>query len=157
MPDITIQCIALIGAPDMASRQPTHRRPIARESGPNYALEFIELASEDPRATRRFLEDVFEWKFETRKMPQGEYLAYDAPGGTRGGIRPTQPTEAPSSLSYVRVADLEKALRRVQANGGVVVLPRVDVPGMGSFFWFRAPGGPILACWQDATAGPEKR
>jgi hypothetical protein len=24
----------------------------------------------------------------------------------------------------------------------------VDVPGMGSFFWFKIPGGPILADWQ---------
>ena len=140
----------------MPSRKPAPRQRSPTKPGPNYSPEFIELASEDPGATRRFLEEVFDWKFQTRRMPQGEYLSYDAPGGTRGGIRPTQPTEAPSSLSYVRVTDLSKALRQVQASGGVVVLPRVDVPGMGSFFWFRAPGGPILACWQDAPAGSEK-
>jgi uncharacterized protein len=120
------------------------------------SLEFVELSSEDPHATRRFLEAVFEWNFETRSMPQGEYLAYRAPGGGRGGIRPTRPTEAPASLSYVRVDDLSRALKRVQDAGGTVVLPRVDVPGMGSFFWFRAPGGPILACWQDAPEESKK-
>jgi predicted enzyme related to lactoylglutathione lyase len=52
-------------------------------------------------------------------------------------------------LSYVRVVDLDAALRKVQKAGGRVVLPRVDVPGMGSFFWFQIPGGPLLACWQD--------
>ena len=125
-------------------------------AGPSGALEFVELSSEDPRATQRFLEGVFEWSFETRAMPQGEYLAYRAPGGGRGGIRPTRPTEAPASLSYVRVDDLSRALKRVQDAGGKVVLPRVDVPGMGSFFWFRAPGGPILACWQDAPEESKK-
>jgi uncharacterized protein len=121
-----------------------------------YSTEFVEFASEDPSATRDFLVEVFEWKFQSRPMPQGEYLAYEAPGGGRGGIRPTQPTEAPSSLSYIRVADLGRALERIQARGGTIVLPRVDVPGMGSFFWFRAPGGPVLACWQDAPAGTEE-
>ena len=117
------------------------------------SLAFTELASEDPLATRRFLEQVFRWRFRSRAMPQGEYLAFELPGGGTGGIRPTQPTESPSSLSYIRVGDLEKARVRVQSEGGTIVLPPVDVPGMGSFFWFKVPGGPILACWQDAPAG----
>jgi uncharacterized protein len=138
--------------------RPATRRPAApaRASAPPGSLDFVELASEDPGATRRFLEKVFGWSFRARAMPQGEYLAYDAPGGGHGGIRPTRPTEAPSSLSYIRVNDLAKALERVQAAGGTVVLPRVDVPEMGSFFWFRAPGGPVLACWQDAPAATEE-
>jgi uncharacterized protein len=125
-------------------------------AGPSGSLEFVEYASEDPGATRRFLEVAFDWRFRIRPMPAGEYLAAEAPGGGRGGIRPTRPTEAPSSLSYIRVADLAKALERVQSAGGAVVLPRVDVPGMGSFFWFRAPGGPVIACWQDAPPEPKK-
>ena len=68
----------------------------------------------------------------------------------QGGIRPTQPKEAPGSTNYVRVPDLDAALQRVKSAGGEVVLPRVDVPQMGSFFWFRVPGGPVMACWQDA-------
>jgi len=124
--------------------------------GPDGSLEFVELSSEDPPATRKFLEAVFGWSFQSRSMPQGEYLAYRAPGGGRGGIRPTRPTEAPASLSYVRVTDIADAMNRVRDQGGKVVLPRVDVPGMGSFFWFQAPGGPVLACWQDWREEPEK-
>jgi uncharacterized protein len=123
---------------------------------PASSFAFTEMASEDPAATRRFLEQVFRWKFQSRAMPQGVYLAFEAPGGGRGGIRPTQPTESPSSLSYVRVSDLGDAQRKVEKAGGSVVLPRMDVPGMGSFFWFKIPGGPILACWQDAPPGAKK-
>ena len=122
----------------------------------NGSLEFVELSSETPEATRQFLERVFGWKFQTRAMLQGEYLAYEAPGGGRGGIRPTRPAEAPSSLSYVRVDDIASALDQVSKSGGKIVLPPVHIPGMGSFFWFQAPGGPILACWQDAPAEPKK-
>ena len=89
-------------------------------------------------------------------MPHGPYLSFTDPEGGRGGIRSTRPTEAPSTISYVRVADLDAALARVHRAGGTVVLPRVDVPGMGSFFWFKVPGGPVLACWQDAPSGPGK-
>jgi uncharacterized protein len=118
-------------------------------------LAFTELASSDPAATRTFLERVFGWRFRSVRMPMGEYLAYEAPGG-RGGVRPVQANEAPASLAYVRVDDLSAAQERVAAAGGTIVLPRVDVPSMGSFFWFRIPGGPILACWQDLPADTER-
>jgi len=122
---------------------------------PQTSFAFTEMASEDPAATRKFLERVFRWNFRSVQMPQGEYLSFELPGGGRGGIRPTQPTESPSSLSYIRVNHLDLARERVVRAGGTIVLPRVDVPGMGSFFWFKVPGGPILACWQDAEPGSE--
>jgi uncharacterized protein len=114
-------------------------------------LAFTELSSSDPAATRAFLEKVFGWRFRSVRMPMGEYLAYDAPGG-RGGVRPVRANEGPTSLAYIRVDDLDAAQRRVLAAGASIVLARVDVPSMGSFFWFRIPGGPILACWQDLPA-----
>jgi uncharacterized protein len=117
---------------------------------------FTELASSDPGTTRRFLERVFGWTFESTKMPMGEYLSYRTSGGGQGGIRPTQSNEPPTSTNYVRVADLDAALQKIRRAGGDIVLPRVDVPGMGSFFWFRIPSGPVMACWQDAPKLPEE-
>ncbi|HXQ94978.1 MAG TPA: hypothetical protein VN864_07440 [Thermoplasmata archaeon] len=126
-------------------------------SAPETSFAFTEMASEDPAETQRFLERVFDWKFRSVTMPQGEYRSFEIPGGGRGGIRPTRPTEAPSTLSYVRVTDLDRALERVKRGGATNVLPRVDVPGMGSFFWFKVPGGPVLACWQDPPTGTERK
>lgn len=125
---------------------PEDRAP-AKEGG----LAFTELSSADLAATRSFLERVFGWKFRSIAMPMGEYLSYETPDG-RGGIRPVQAAEEPASLAYVRVRDLAAAERKVVSAGAVIVLPRVEVPGMGSFFWFRVPGGPLLACWQDLPA-----
>ncbi|HEV2519985.1 MAG TPA: VOC family protein [Thermoplasmata archaeon] len=119
-------------------------------------LGFTELASEDPEQTQRFLEAVFGWKFRAVPMPGGQYLSAEGPGG-RAGIRSVRPSEPASSLAYVQVNDLDRALARVQQAGGTVVLPRVDVPGMGCFFWFRVPGGPIMACWQDLPTGTGRK
>ena len=132
------------------ANEPTKKGVLAEAT-----MAFTELASSDPAATRRFLEKVFGWSFESVKMLGGEYLSFEAPGG-RGGIRPTGPKESPGSTNYVRVQDLDAALRKIMASGGEVVLPRVDVPGMGSFFWFRIPGGPVMACWQDAPELPRE-
>ena len=65
------------------------------------------------------------------------------------GIRPAQQAEAPGSMNYVRVEDLTRAEESIREAGAQIILPRTDIPGMGSFFWFKIPYGPLMACWQD--------
>ena len=113
-------------------------------------MGFTELSSTDSAATRSFLEKAFHWRFEEVQMPNGEYLTYKSPDGNTLGIRRAQRSEAPSSMKYVRVKDLKQAETRVLDAGGKIILPRTEIPGMGSFFWFKIPSGPMMACWQDA-------
>lgn len=114
-------------------------------------MAHTELATTDPAATQRFLEKIFGWKFDKVKTPTGDLRTYRTPGGSQGSVRPVQPREAPASINYILVKDLDATAEGIRKAGGEIVMPRVDVPGMGSFFWFKLPGGPILACWQDAT------
>ncbi len=113
-------------------------------------VAFTELASTNPGETRRFLEEAFGWKFDSVQMPTGPYLTFQNPNGTTVGIRPAQKAEVPGSTNYVRVEDLDAAERMIKQKGAKIVLPRTDIPQMGSFFWFQIPSGPITACWQDA-------
>jgi predicted enzyme related to lactoylglutathione lyase len=113
-------------------------------------MGFTELSSTDSAATRSFLEKAFRWKFAEVQMPNGQYLSYKSPDGNTLGIRPVQQFEAPNSMNYVRVEDLKLAETKVLDAGGKIILPRTDIPEMGSFFWFKIPSGPLMACWQDA-------
>lgn len=112
-------------------------------------IAHTELASTNPSETQDFLSRVFGWEFQSVNSPAGELLSYRTPAGVQGSVRKTAPQEPPSSLNYVLVDDALEAEKRVRAAGGEIILPRTDVPKMGSFFWFKIPGGPILACWQD--------
>src|SRR3989454_9365497 len=114
---------------------------------------FEHRSSRDPE----FLGEGFRLALRVREVPHGRLPLVPNAGGGQGGVRPAQAKEIPGSTSYVRVDDLDAARKKVERAGGQIVLPRVDVPGMGSFFWFRAPGGPILAAWQDAPALPTER
>jgi predicted enzyme related to lactoylglutathione lyase len=113
-------------------------------------MALTELASTNLSETRKFLEETFGWKFDAIQMPTGPYLTFQNPGGPTVGIRPTQKSEIPSSTNYVLVKDLDEAERNVRKKGGQIILPRTDIPGMGSFFWFKIPSSPIMACWQDS-------
>jgi predicted enzyme related to lactoylglutathione lyase len=105
-------------------------------------LAHTEIASTDPESTKRFLERVFGWSFEHVNGPSGELISFQTPGGARGSIRKTQPKESPLSLNYVLVENLDAMVSKITKMHGEIVLPRTDVPGMGSFFWFKLPGGP---------------
>lgn len=114
------------------------------------SIVHTELVSDDPAATKKFLTDVFDWKFEKTSTPAGDYFMLEAPGGGRGGLRGAGDAESPIATNYVLVEDLDAAQSKVEKAGGKIVLPRTDVPGMGSFFWFQVPGGVVMACWQPA-------
>ena len=113
-------------------------------------LAHTELASTDPEATRRFLEKVFKWNLEEIDTPTGKLIRYHTPGGARGSIRRTRPKEAPAIINYILVEDIESTASIIKRTGGEILMPIVEVPQMGSFFWFKVPGGPVLAAWQDA-------
>ena len=113
-------------------------------------MGFTELSTTDSAATREFLEKAFLWKFEEVQMPSGKYLSYRSADGNTLGIRIAQQSEAPTSMNYVRVSNIDNVQNRIRKLGGKIILPRTDIPKMGSFFWFRIPSGPIMACWQDA-------
>ncbi|MFI5419979.1 MAG: VOC family protein [Nitrososphaerales archaeon] len=113
-------------------------------------IQVPSLTSENPKATEEFLRRVFDWEFQSRDSPQRELIAYETPGGDPGSIRKTHAQEPPASMNYVLVEDLGAMEKKILASGGEIVLPRVDMPHMGSFFWFKIPGGPVLACWEDA-------
>ncbi|HYY92853.1 MAG TPA: hypothetical protein VE955_12765 [Candidatus Dormibacteraeota bacterium] len=113
-------------------------------------MGFTELSSTDSEESRSFLEKAFHWRFQEVQFPEGLYLTYRSPDGNQLGIRRAQRSEAPQSMNYVRIEDLKQAEDDVRRAGGKIILPRTDIPGMGSFFWFQIPSGPIMACWQDA-------
>ena len=119
-------------------------------------IGFTELSSTDSAATRSFLEKAFRWKFEEVQMPNGQYLSYKGPDGNTLGIRPVQQSETPNSTNYVRVKDIKLAEAKVIDVGGKIILPRTDIPGMGGFFWFKIPSGPMMACWQDVPQPTKK-
>jgi predicted enzyme related to lactoylglutathione lyase len=113
-------------------------------------LAHTELASSDPEATRSFIGKVFDWELEEMETPSGKLIRYTTPGGARGSIRATGPKEIPGTMNYILVDDIDAMSKRIKEAGGEIIMPIVDVPKMGRFFWFKVPGGPVLAAWQDA-------
>jgi uncharacterized protein len=106
-------------------------------------ITHTELASADPTATKAWCAKVLGWTFRPSvPMPGGgEYMlfAYSDQGG--GGIRPTNPSEAPGSSFTVHVADTRAAFEKALREGAEPIQPPTPImPGV-TIAVVRAPGG----------------
>ncbi|KRG71860.1 glyoxalase [Stenotrophomonas terrae] len=109
-------------------------------------IDYVEFASRDPAASRRFFEQVFGWQFEDYGP---DYTAFDD-GELQGGFFRATPLTASAGapLIVLYAAQLEPVLAVVAANGGDVIKPIFSFPG-GRRFQFIEPGGNELAVWSE--------
>ncbi|HZY71059.1 MAG TPA: VOC family protein [Thermoplasmata archaeon] len=110
-----------------------------------------ELNSNDLPATRKFLTDVFGWKFE--RMPgEMEYWTFRPKGAPPGGgLMKPQGGMPPGTVNYVLVTSLDKAIAKIVAKGGKILVPKQEIPGIGSFAVFEAPGGLVTGIWRATS------
>ena len=114
---------------------------------PAGAFSHVELISKDTAKSVRFYEKVFGWKFDD--VGQG-YMFVSPAAMPTGAIRTLQEGESAGSLSYIEVRDVAKTLKDAEAAGAQVVVPRTEVPNMGHYAVFIAPGEVPQGIFQTA-------
>jgi uncharacterized protein len=93
-----------------------------------------ELATSNPEAAKAFYGAVFGWtkEGEMDMGPMGKYEFIKASGDRFGigAVMPKMP-EMPASMwtYYFRVADIDKAVETINANGGKMLQEPTDIPG----------------------------
>ncbi|MGA9838818.1 MAG: hypothetical protein WBF81_03720 [Thermoplasmata archaeon] len=104
-------------------------------------MSHIEIASNDPEATRKFLEKAFGWTFHV--LPEMGYSMYGRNEGAEDasvGIRARTGPESPGSIGYVFVPGIDDAIRSGQAAGAKIIREKTAVPGRGWVAVSIAPG-----------------
>jgi len=113
----------------------------------------FELWSEDPAKTGEFYARTLGWSVNA--MPDAPYWMVDTGGGQgkdgiNGGIFKPQGGASgwPGLLCcYAKVDSIAKALERVTANGGSVLVPWTP-HGTGAFAIFKDPDGRAMGLWE---------
>lgn len=105
------------------------------------AINYVEFSSPDLAATSAFFANAFGWRF----VDYGPDYQALADAGLDGGVARADP--APP-LVILKADNLEAALARVSAAGGVITADIFPFPG-GRRFQFREPGGTELAVWSE--------
>jgi predicted enzyme related to lactoylglutathione lyase len=106
----------------------------------------IEFASGKPQKTRKFLQEVFDWRFTS--VPGMEFYPYSTPHGPGGAVVPPEQVRPEGVFVYILSEDLEKDSHRIETAGGKVLNQKRDVPRVGSWVLFKEPGGSVGALFQ---------
>lgn len=115
----------------------------------HHHINYIEFASTDMEATKKFYAAVFGWSFVDYGADYASFTATSAGidgGFYKAGAVPEQPKTAPLVVLYS--ADLQATEGAVVAAGGQIVVPAFEFPG-GRRFHFSDGAGNVLAVWSE--------
>jgi predicted enzyme related to lactoylglutathione lyase len=116
----------------------------------------FEIPAEDPARAIRFYETVFGWRFQHWPGPQDYWLIQtgeDGEPGINGGLLPRRDPAQPC-VNTVGVTDLDAMLKTVERSGGVCVVPKMPIPGVGWLAYCKDTESHIFGLMQaDPAAG----
>ncbi|MBE0548709.1 MAG: VOC family protein [Rubrivivax sp.] len=115
------------------------------------AFSWSELTTGDPAAAAAFYGPLFGWRVEAMDTGGGLYHLLKVGDTAVGGIMKT-PAEAgtvrPAWGCYVTVDNTDATVAQATALGGKVVVPAMDIPGVGRMAVIADPQGAMLSVMQ---------
>ncbi|MFD7262142.1 VOC family protein [Streptomyces sp. NPDC059874] len=119
-------------------------------------LVWAELHVPDPVAALAFYYALFGWRHEEMQAPGMTYRVLSTADGDKqatsfGGIAPQgegaggASSMLPRWVPYFNVADVDDTVSTIEGNGGGVLMPAADVPGVGRIAWASDPAGAVFA------------
>lgn len=116
----------------------------------------FELPAKDPQKVAAFYRTVFGWQVEKWDGPVDYWTVMSGEEGTpgiNGGLYTPNPGMA-GTINTLEVDDLDTYVRKVEANGGKVVAPRMAIPSVGYLAYVADVEGTVFGMMQnDPTVG----
>ncbi len=123
----------------------------------DHTIVHFEIPAEDVERLRKFYSQLFGWKIEKTEGPTDYWLVETVPvdekgnptrQGVNGGIIKKQNPEH-KVTNYILVESVDEYSKKIEALGGKVIVPKMEVPNMG--FWAMAidPEGNHFAVWEE--------
>ncbi len=122
----------------------------AESDAVNEGLAWNELSTHDPEAAVAFYTKVLGYTAESTDMNGMTYHLLSAPDGQQAcGVMKAQDASIPAMwLPYLATA-VDRALELAAQRGGAVIMPAVDVPGVGRFGILQDPQGAVVGVHQS--------
>ena len=116
----------------------------------NGVPNWVDVAVPDLAAATAFYTGLFGWHAEDQGEEAGHYTMFSIDGRSVAGMGPRRDDGAGPPLwgTYLSVGDLDSTLAAVEADGGTIVMPRMDVLTAGSMAIAVDPSGALVHFWQ---------
>ena len=92
----------------------------------------FEIPVADVEKMSKFYSDLFGWKFDKQSMPGMDYwmIATDGESELTGGMYKKM-SEPEKPRFYVQVENIDDHTNRFKSAGGMVIVEKSEIPGMG--------------------------
>jgi uncharacterized protein len=107
----------------------------------------IEFPVTDLARAKKFYGELFGWQFHD--VPEMGYTLLMTPGGKLGGgfFHPDEHQPA-RVVNYMNVGSIDETVTKIEALGGKVLGPKVEIPGHGHMQHLLDSEGNAIALWQ---------
>ncbi|MBI2214827.1 MAG: VOC family protein [Acidobacteria bacterium] len=115
---------------------------------------WIELATSDPEAAKRFYASLFDWNVDENDMGEmGKYYIFrkgERDSAAMYGMMADQKAQGipPNWLTYIAVENAEAFVAKAQGLGASVLQPPFDVMDFGRMAVLQDPQGAVFAIWE---------
>ena len=111
----------------------------------SHPIVHIELSAHNHKEAAQFYAKVFDWGMQD--FSDMDYTVFSSgegkPGGGFSNVQDNNP--AGTTVIYVHTDDLEASTVKIEANGGRMLAPPMDIPGVGTMAHFTDPTGNHMA------------
>ncbi|MSV27611.1 MAG: VOC family protein [Bryobacterales bacterium] len=109
----------------------------------------FEIPAASPERAIAFYEKVFGWKFHKWEGPMEYWLISTGEGpGIDGGLMPRRDAAQPC-VNTIGVPNIDESLATIGAAGGICVVPKMPVPGVGWLAYCKDLDGHIFGIMQN--------
>lgn len=122
----------------------------------DHTIVHFEIPADDVEKLRRFYSSLFGWKIEKmpgpteywgiQTMPLGEKGTPIRAGVNGGMMKRQNPEHKP--VNYIAVESIDEYVKKIEALGGKVLVPKMEVPGMGWWAMALDPEGNQFGIFQ---------
>lgn len=113
----------------------------------------FEIPSDNPEKAQQFYSKVFGWQM-TQWADQPYWLCSTgdkSKPGIDGAIIKKRGPDHPL-VNTIEVDKLDETIKAIEANGGVIVVPRMPIPAIGWLAFFKDTDGNIMGIMESDNA-----
>lgn len=109
---------------------------------------WVDYSAPDLEAAKAFYADLFGWTYSGGDPEYGGYLTCELNGRAAAGMAPQTDPGSAGWTTYFAAADAAATAARIDAAGGTVVVPPMQVGPMGTMAIATDPQSNVFGLWQ---------
>jgi len=123
----------------------------------DHTIIHFDIPADDVEKLKSFYSQLFGWKIEKTPGPMNYYMIQTVPtdengmilrAGVNGGMMKKQTTDQ-KPVNYIGVESVEEYSKKIKTLGGKIIVPKMEVPGVGWWVLAEDPEGNRFAILQE--------